>query len=98
MIESSLDSNLRWFFRDHIMTFPLRGMLCRRESGSLPLGPTMVVYCIHICLAVDQFCHHSLHSQAGGQDQWCSAIVHPGVQISYSVADQNLQDEKVQKR
>lgn len=57
----------------------------------------MVIYCIYICLVVDQFCYYFFYSQAGSQDQGCGIIIYFGIQISYSVADQNLEEENVQK-
>lgn len=54
----------------------------------------MIVHCIHICLAIDQLSHHPFYSQAGGQDQGCSTVVHSGIQVSHSVADQNLGEKQ----
>lgn len=54
----------------------------------------MIVHCIHICLAIDQLSHHPFYSQAGGQDQGCSTVIHSGIEVCHSVADQNLGEKQ----
>lgn len=92
-----MDLDLRRVFKDHITILLPGGCFAGKDPGTRII-PTMVIHRIHVCLAIDQFCHHPLHSKASSQDQGCGAIIHPGIQISYSVADQNLEEEKVQKR
>lgn len=64
------------------------------RSAGQTRTPTVVIHRVHVRLAADQLGHHPLHGQASGQDQRRRAVIHPGVEVGHSVADQNLPEEK----
>lgn len=74
----------------HTCEFTLRG---QQHPQALPIPSsalTELIHCIDIGVAGDELFHHSLHRQAGCQDQCSRAICHSGIQVSGAVPDENL--------
>lgn len=50
----------------------------------------MIIDSIDVCMAVHEFLYHALHSKARCQDEGRGAVIHAGIKLSCTVADQNL--------